>query len=190
MIAHQAKKIGDDALKAFRDRFDIPVSDDDLAKVPFLRLPEDSEEMKYLRERRAALGGPLPSRRRSSRAARNPAALRLRRAAEADRRRPRDFHHHGVRAHPDDAAARQGDRPAHRADRARREPHLRHGGPVPPDRHLQPGRPALPAAGRRPADVLPRGPQGADPPGGHQRARRDGLVHRRRRRPIRRRTRR
>ena len=66
MIAHQAKKIGDEALKAFRDRFDIPVSDADLAKVPFLRLPEDSEEMKYLRARRAELGGPLPSRRRSS----------------------------------------------------------------------------------------------------------------------------
>ena len=54
------------ALKAFRDRFDIPLSDADLAKVPFLRLPEDSEEMKYLRARRAELGGPLPSRRRSS----------------------------------------------------------------------------------------------------------------------------
>jgi pyruvate dehydrogenase E1 component len=66
MIAHQAKKIGDAALKAFRDRFDIPVSDADLVKVPFLRLPEDSEEMKYLRARRAELGGPLPSRRRSS----------------------------------------------------------------------------------------------------------------------------
>ena len=42
------------------------MSDADLAKVPFLRLPEDSEEMKYLRARRAELGGPLPSRRRSS----------------------------------------------------------------------------------------------------------------------------
>src|SRR5208282_1828078 len=66
MIAHQAKKIGEHALKSFRDRFHIPVADADLAKVPFLRLPEDSEEMKYLRARRAALGGPLPSRRRSS----------------------------------------------------------------------------------------------------------------------------
>jgi pyruvate dehydrogenase E1 component len=66
MIAHQAKKIGDVALKGFRDRFHIPVSDANLAKVPFLRLPEDSEEMKYLRARRAELGGPLPSRRRSS----------------------------------------------------------------------------------------------------------------------------
>ena len=66
MIAHQAKKLGHDALKAFRDRFQIPVSDADLDKVPFLRFAEDSDEMGYLRERRAALGGYLPARRRKS----------------------------------------------------------------------------------------------------------------------------
>ncbi len=66
MIAHQQKHIGDHALKAFRDRFHIPVSDEDVGKFPFVRLGEDSEEMKYLRERRAALGGSLPSRRRLS----------------------------------------------------------------------------------------------------------------------------
>ena len=66
MIAHQAKKIGDQALKAFRDRFHIPVSDEDIGKFPFLRLPEDSAEMKYLRARRASLGGALPVRRRAS----------------------------------------------------------------------------------------------------------------------------
>ncbi|HEX8758209.1 MAG TPA: pyruvate dehydrogenase (acetyl-transferring), homodimeric type, partial [Steroidobacteraceae bacterium] len=54
MIAHQAKKLGHDALRAFRDRFQIPVSDQDLDQVPFLRFPEDSEEMKYLRARRQA----------------------------------------------------------------------------------------------------------------------------------------
>ena len=86
MIAHQAKKLGDEALKAFRDRFQIPVSDEDLDKVPFLRFAEDSAEMKYLRERRAALGGYLPSRRRTSEPLAGPAALDLRRAA---RRRPR-----------------------------------------------------------------------------------------------------
>ena len=58
--------------------------------------------------------------------------------------------------------------------------HLRHGGHVPPVRHLQPGRPALPAGGRRPADVLPRGQEGPDPAGGHQRGRRDVLLDRRR----------
>ena len=66
MIAHQAKKLGHEALKSFRDRFKIPVSDTDLDTVPFLRFAEDSKEMTYLRERRAALGGYLPSRRRKS----------------------------------------------------------------------------------------------------------------------------
>jgi len=66
MIAHQAKKIGENALKAFRDRFHIPVADEDLPKYPFLRLPEDGPEMKHLRARRAALGGSLPARRRAS----------------------------------------------------------------------------------------------------------------------------
>ena len=66
MISHQAKKMTADALRGFRDRFQIPVSDEDLAKVPFIKLPEDGPEMKYLRERRAALGGYLPQRRRKS----------------------------------------------------------------------------------------------------------------------------
>jgi len=66
MIAHQAKKLGHDALRAFRDRFQVPVSDEDLDKVPFLRFPADSVEMKYLRQRREALGGYLPARRRTS----------------------------------------------------------------------------------------------------------------------------
>ncbi|HVJ60199.1 MAG TPA: pyruvate dehydrogenase (acetyl-transferring), homodimeric type [Burkholderiaceae bacterium] len=66
MIAHQAKKMTQDALRGFRDRFQIPVSDEELPNVPFIKLAEDSPEMKYLRERRAALGGYLPQRRRKS----------------------------------------------------------------------------------------------------------------------------
>ncbi|MDM0053759.1 pyruvate dehydrogenase (acetyl-transferring), homodimeric type [Variovorax sp. J22R115] len=66
MIAHQAKKMTQDALRGFRDRFQIPVSDEELPNVPFIRLADDSPEMKYLRERRAALGGYLPQRRRTS----------------------------------------------------------------------------------------------------------------------------
>jgi pyruvate dehydrogenase E1 component len=66
MITHQAKKMGLDALKHFRDRFQIPVSDEDLPKLPFLKLAEGSAELKYLKERRAALGGYLPSRREKS----------------------------------------------------------------------------------------------------------------------------
>jgi pyruvate dehydrogenase E1 component len=68
MIAHQAKKMTQDALRGFRDRFEIPVSDEDLNKVPFVKLTEDSPEMQYLRARREALGGYLPQRRRQSKA--------------------------------------------------------------------------------------------------------------------------
>ncbi|MDQ5909042.1 MAG: pyruvate dehydrogenase component [Pseudomonadota bacterium] len=66
MIAHQAKKMTHDALKQFRDRFQIPVSDEQLDKVPFIKLLEGSPELNYLRERRQALGGYLPSRRTQS----------------------------------------------------------------------------------------------------------------------------
>ncbi|MCC7218502.1 MAG: pyruvate dehydrogenase (acetyl-transferring), homodimeric type [Burkholderiales bacterium] len=66
MIAHQAKKMTVDALRQFRDRFDIPVPDDELAALPFISLPKDSPEFAYLQERRAALGGYLPQRRRKS----------------------------------------------------------------------------------------------------------------------------
>ena len=63
MIAHQQKKLDVDALKAFRDRFTIPVSDEDLTGLPFRKPEEGSDEFKYLRERRTALGGFLPARR-------------------------------------------------------------------------------------------------------------------------------
>jgi pyruvate dehydrogenase E1 component len=66
MIAHQQKKFAGEALKAFRDRFKVPIPDDKLDEVPFLRLAEGSPEMKYLHEARAALGGYLPARRRKS----------------------------------------------------------------------------------------------------------------------------
>ncbi|NLG77547.1 MAG: pyruvate dehydrogenase (acetyl-transferring), homodimeric type, partial [Xanthomonadaceae bacterium] len=65
-ITHQQKKLDDDALKEFRDRIFIEISDEEIAKTPFKRPPEDSPEMKYLRERREALGGYLPQRRTSA----------------------------------------------------------------------------------------------------------------------------
>jgi pyruvate dehydrogenase E1 component len=62
--AHQAKKLTDDDIKGMRDRFNIPVSDEQLAKdIPFYKPADDTPEMKYLQERRAALGGYLPKRR-------------------------------------------------------------------------------------------------------------------------------
>ncbi len=61
---HQQKKMDLESLKAFRDRFQIPISDEDLPRLPFYRPSEDSPEIKYLRARRQALGGYLPARRR------------------------------------------------------------------------------------------------------------------------------
>jgi pyruvate dehydrogenase E1 component len=56
---HQQKKMGEDAIRKFRDRFHIQIPDDQVADPPFLRPAEDSPEARYLRERRAALGGSL-----------------------------------------------------------------------------------------------------------------------------------
>jgi pyruvate dehydrogenase E1 component len=62
-IAHQAKKLTDDDVRYFRDRFNIPIPDAELAKIPFYKPADDTPEMKYLHERRKALGGYLPHRR-------------------------------------------------------------------------------------------------------------------------------
>ncbi len=61
---HSLKKLDIDSLKAFRDRFAIPISDAELQHVPYYRPSPDSPEMRYMRERRAALGGPIPTRRK------------------------------------------------------------------------------------------------------------------------------
>ncbi|MDX2205793.1 MAG: pyruvate dehydrogenase (acetyl-transferring), homodimeric type [Hyphomicrobiaceae bacterium] len=66
MVAHQQKKVGLEQLKQFRDRFALKLSDADLKALPFIRFDEGSEEMRYLRARREALGGYLPARRRKS----------------------------------------------------------------------------------------------------------------------------
>jgi pyruvate dehydrogenase E1 component len=66
MVTHQQKKLSDDDLRAFRDRFNIPVSDEEIARLPFSKPAEDSAELDYLRSRRKALGGFLPARRREA----------------------------------------------------------------------------------------------------------------------------
>ncbi len=71
---HSLKKLDMKSLKAFRDRFGVPISDKALKDVPFYRPPEDSPEMRYMRERRAALGGHIPVRRANSYALPAPAA--------------------------------------------------------------------------------------------------------------------
>jgi pyruvate dehydrogenase E1 component len=64
MTAHQAKKLDVDALLAFRDRFQLPIADEDVAALRFYRPANDSAEMRYLQAQRADLGGTLPSRAR------------------------------------------------------------------------------------------------------------------------------
>jgi pyruvate dehydrogenase E1 component len=61
-ITHQQKKLNEEEIKAFRTRFGIPISDEEVAKAPFYRPAPDSAEMKYVQERRAALNGPVPKR--------------------------------------------------------------------------------------------------------------------------------
>jgi len=61
-VTHQQKKLNEEELRAFRSRFGIPISDDEVAKAPFYKPADDSPEMKYLRERREALGGYVPTR--------------------------------------------------------------------------------------------------------------------------------
>ena len=62
-ITHQQKKMNVDALREFRDRFQLSIPDEQLDEVPFYKPEPDSAELKYLKERREALGGPLPQRR-------------------------------------------------------------------------------------------------------------------------------
>ena len=64
--AHQIKKLSDDAVRAFRDRFNIPVPDSELEKLPFYKPADDTPAMQYLHARRKDLGGYLPHRREKS----------------------------------------------------------------------------------------------------------------------------
>jgi pyruvate dehydrogenase E1 component len=66
MTSHQAKKLDVDALIAFRDRFALPLTDEQVAALEFYKPAENSAELRYLRARREALGGYLPVRRRST----------------------------------------------------------------------------------------------------------------------------
>jgi len=62
MVAHNVKKMDLDSLKEFRDRFHVPLADEQLADLPFIRPPEGSPEDLFVKERRKALGGPVPYR--------------------------------------------------------------------------------------------------------------------------------
>jgi pyruvate dehydrogenase E1 component len=61
--AHQTKKLTVEALRRFRDRFDVPLSDAELEQMPYYRPKDDSPELRYMKRQRDALGGPMPQRR-------------------------------------------------------------------------------------------------------------------------------
>ncbi len=65
-FTHQQKKLGEEALRRFRDRYRIPIPDEQIQEAPFYKPEEDSPEIRYLHERRAALGGYLPERSRGA----------------------------------------------------------------------------------------------------------------------------
>jgi pyruvate dehydrogenase E1 component len=65
-ISHQQKKMSEISLTHFRDRYELPVTDEELQHLPYLTFAEDSKELAYMRQRRAELGGHLPSRRTKS----------------------------------------------------------------------------------------------------------------------------
>ncbi|MFT3953255.1 MAG: alpha-ketoglutarate dehydrogenase [Piscinibacter sp.] len=77
MTTHQQKKLEREDLVAFRNRFDLPLTDEQAASLQFFRPAEDSAEMRYLKERRAALGGPVPARRGNAAAVAVPAIARF-----------------------------------------------------------------------------------------------------------------
>ena len=137
-ISHQQKKMGENVLRAFRDRFgivDLPDEKVAEAAVPAVQGGQPGAGLPA-RSAAQALGGALP--RAAAEVDRDPAgpgAVGVRRPAQAHRR-AHDLHDDGVRPDPDHAAARQADRQAGGADRARRVAHVRHGGPVPPVRDL------------------------------------------------------
>jgi pyruvate dehydrogenase E1 component len=64
--AHNTKKLTDEAVREMRDRYSIPIPDDQLADIPFYKPADDAPEIRYLHERRAALGGYLPARRQQA----------------------------------------------------------------------------------------------------------------------------
>ena len=139
---------------------------------------EDSREMRYLqrtpRRRSAAACRRAGARRRRSRCRRSTATRASR--SQADGKEMSTTM--AVVRLLERPAEGQGARAAHRADRRRRGAHVRHGEPVPPDRHLFAARPALRARGRGLDAVLPRGAGRPAARGGHHRSRRALVVDR------------
>ena len=173
-VTHQQKKLNEDELRVFRDRFDIPISDDEVAEAPFYQPADDSPRDRVpAASGAAALGGRVPARKACARS-RSPMPQDERLGPLRRGGRPRRLDHHGLRPDADPAHEGQGDRQADRADHPRRGPHLRHGVAVPAVRHLLQRRPALRAGRQGDAALLPRGQGRPDPGRGHHRGGLDG----------------
>ena len=141
-ITHQAKKLSEAELKVFRDRLELPIPDSKIKDAPYFHPGPDAPEIRYLHERRAALGGPAPRRTVVRKAIELPGDGglpgvhgRLGDAGSVD--------DDGLRQAAPQPDARQGARPAGGAHRARRGTHVRHGGALQGGRHLRAARPAL-----------------------------------------------
>ena len=150
----------------------FPIPDDKLGDIPFYKPADDTPEMKYLHERRKALGGYLPQRRAKADEQLTVPPLDTFKAVLEPTAEGREISTTQAFVRFLTQLLRDKDaRPARGADPRRRGAHLRHGGPVPADRHLQPGGPELHAGRPRPGHVLPRGQGRPGPAGRHQRGR-------------------
>ena len=174
-ISHQQKKMNEKELREFRERFKIPISDDVIAETPFFRPPPDSPEIKYLLERRKALGGFLPERKVTAPPLDVPkldSFAEFFKGSATEASTTMAF----VRL-VERLAAAQRHQPEYRADHSRRGADVRPGRVVQGHRHLLVQRPALRAGGQQVAALLPRSQGRPDSGRRHHRGRLDGVIH-------------
>jgi pyruvate dehydrogenase E1 component len=126
-ISHQQKKMNEKELREFRERFGVPISDEEVVQTPFYRPPPDSAETKYLLERRKALGGFLPSRELRAPKIEVPAIGAEFGELFKGLGHCRSLHDHGICALLAMLLRNSQNRQAHRADHSRRGAHVRHG---------------------------------------------------------------
>ena len=134
-ITHQQKKMDQQSIKQFRDRFAVPVPDEQLDEIPYYHPGPDSPEVKYMLGRREALGGPLPERRSTVQPLPVPELEAFESLLSSTGEREISSTMAFVRAL---AIILRGQNPQGTggADRGRRGPHLRHGRHVPPAGYL------------------------------------------------------
>jgi pyruvate dehydrogenase E1 component len=118
-IAHQQKHMSDVDVKAFRDHFKIPVTDDQLHKLPFVKFAENSPEMNYMRARRNELGGYLPQRRKKGDTLKVPGLDAFASLIRSNDRCKRAFYYNGICAHTQYSPQRQRDWKENCANRSR-----------------------------------------------------------------------